>query len=117
MDKKFTKKELIGKRSSLFRKLNNLRDILPGSFSIRKLRCGKSYCRCKRAGEEGHTAYQYSYKIDPEKKAFSKMIPKLYYKQVEKQVKMKKEFKEVMKEIYEINLKILFNELEDIRKK
>ena len=117
MDKEFTKKELIGKRSSLFRKLSNLRDILPGSFSIRKIRCGKAYCRCKRDGEEGHTAYHYSYKIDLGKKAFSKMIPKLFYKQVEKQVKMNKEFKKVMKEIYEINLEILFNELEATRKK
>jgi len=110
------KKKLIGKRSILFRKLKNLSNILPGSFSFRKIPCGKANCRCKRDGE-GHIAYQYSYRIDSEKKAFSKMIPKQFSKQVEKQVKMNKEFKKVMKEIYEINLKILFNELEDTRKR
>ena len=45
------------------------------------------------------------------------MIPKQFSNQVEKQVKMNKEFKKIMKEIHEINLKILFNELEDRKKK
>ena len=116
MSEENVKKELIGQRSGLFRKLKNLRDILPGSFSTRKILCGKANCRCKRDGE-GHIAYHYSYKIDPEKKAFSKMIPKQFSNQVEKQVKMNKEFKKIMKEIHEINLKILFNELEDRKKK
>ena len=116
MNEQNAKKELIVKRTILFRKLKNLRDILPGSFSFRKIPCGKSNCRCKRDGE-GHDAYQYYCKIAPGKKAFSKMIPKQFSKQVERQVKMNKEFKKVMKEIYAINLKILFNELEDARKK
>ncbi len=116
MNKENEKKELIGKRSKLFRKLKTLSDILPGSFSVRKIPCGKANCRCKRDGE-GHIAYQYSYKIDTKKKAFSKMIPKQFSKQVERQVKRNKEFKNIIKEIYEINIKIMYMELEESKRK
>lgn len=110
------KKELIGKRSMLFRRLIKLRDILPGSFSIRKIPCGKENCICKREGK-AHTGYQYSYKIDRDEKAKTKMIPKVFSRQVEKQVLANKEFKKIMKQIYKINLEMLFNQLENRKKK
>lgn len=110
------KKELIGKRSKLFRRLMKLREILPGSFSIRKIPCGKSNCVCKREGK-AHIGYQYSYKLDPDEKAKTKMIPKDFSRQVERQVLANKELKTIMKQIYKINLEILFKQLENRKKK
>ena len=116
MNETNVKKELIGKRSKLFRRLMKLREILPGSFSIRKIPCGKPNCVCKREGK-AHIGYQYSYKLDPDEKARTKMIPKDFSSQVERQVLTNKELKKIMKQIYKINLEILFNQLEKRKKK
>ncbi len=111
----YNEKELIGKRSKLFRRLMKLRDIIPGSFSVRKIPCGKLNCICKREGKL-HTGYQYSYKIEPKQKPKTKMIPKDLYKQVERQVAANKEFKKIMKQIHEINLEILSNQIKNKKK-
>jgi hypothetical protein len=108
-------KNLIGKRSALFRKLLKLRNILPGSYSVRKIPCGKTNCVCKREGK-AHTGYQHSYKLGPQEKAKTKMIPKDFAKQVEKQVSDNKEFKKIMKQIHKINLEILANQLQKRKK-
>ena len=110
------KKVFIGKRSQLYRRLLKYRDIIPGSITERKLACGKANCICKREGK-AHTGYQYSYKIDRDEKAKTKMIPKVFSRQVEKQVLANKEFKKIMKQIYKINLEMLFNQLEKRKKK
>lgn len=109
-------KALIGKRSQLYRKLFKIRNILPGSLSMRKLPCGKPQCICKREGKL-HDGYQYSFKLGPEKKGITKMIPKDFRNQVEKQVLENKEFKKIMKRIQEINVEILFNRLKSRKKK
>lgn len=44
------RKELIGKRSRLYRKLFKMRDILPGALSERKVCCGHANCICRRVG-------------------------------------------------------------------
>lgn len=111
----YNEKELIGKRSQLFRRLMKLRNIIPGSFSIRRLHCGKQNCICKREGKL-HTGYQYSYKIEPKQKPKTKMIPKNLSKQVERQVAANKEFKKIMKQIHEINLEILSNQIKNKKK-
>ena len=108
------KKELIGKRSKLYRRLFKMRTILPGALSERKLLCGRSNCVCHREGKR-HIAYQYSYKIGP--KQVTRNIPKEYVAQLESQVQSNKEFKRLMKQIYEINLEILFSEIQDFRDK
>ncbi len=97
-------KALIGKRSSLYRKLSTIRDILPGSFSTRKVLCGKTNCICKKEGKR-HTSYQYSYKIGEKQVTIN--IPKEYARQVERQVLANKEFNKITRQIHEINLKLL----------
>ena len=122
-------KTLIGKRSQLYRRLFKIRDILPGSFSSRKIQCGKVNCSCNKEGKEDkdgkggkggkgdksrwHTAYQHSYKI--EEKQVTRNIPKQYARQVEKQVLDNKEFKKIMNQIHKINLEILFQQIADSR--
>jgi hypothetical protein len=101
-------KTLIGKRSQLYRRLFKIRDILPGSFSCRKIQCGKVNCGCKKEGKR-HTANQYSYKIG--EKQVTKNIPKKYARQVEKQVLANKEFKKIINQIHNINLEILFQQM------
>jgi len=48
-------KTLIGKRSQLYRRLFKIRDILPGSFSSRKIQCGKVNCSCNKKDKEAKT--------------------------------------------------------------
>lgn len=100
-------KALIGKRSSLYRRLFKIRNILPGSFSIRKVLCGKANCICKKEGKR-HTAYQYSYKIGD--KQITVSIPKEYARQVERQVLANKEFGKITRQIHEINLELLYRQ-------
>lgn len=107
-------KNFIAKRASLFRALSTFRDILPGSFSIRKIPCGKPNCVCKREGKL-HDAFQLSYKLGDT--ALTKMIPRLFADQVQKQVAANKKLKSIIKQIQEINLQILFDQIENAKKK
>lgn len=109
-------KVLIGKRSQLYRRLLKYRDVIPGSITERKLACGKANCICKREGKL-HTGYQYSYKIEKTGKPKTKWIPKDIYRQVKNQVAENKEFKNILKKIHQINLEMLFNQLENRKKK
>ena len=106
-------KTLVGKRSGLYRKLWKIRDILPGAFSRREALCGKANCVCRREGKR-HRVNQYSYKI--EEKQVTKSIPDEYARKVQLQVLARKEFKKLVKQIYEINLEILFEQLERSKK-
>lgn len=108
-----TEKILIGKRSGLYRKLWKIRDILPGAFSRREALCGKANCVCRREGKR-HRVNQYSYKIG--EKQVTKNIPDEYARKVQLQVLARKEFKKLVKQIYEINLEILFEQLERSKK-
>jgi hypothetical protein len=107
-------KVLIGKRSGLYRRLSRIRNIIPGSFSTRKVLCGKSNCACKKEGKR-HTAYQYSYKIGG--KQVTMNIPEQYARQVEAQVLTNKEFNKIIRQIQEINLELLFRQLDKKNKK
>lgn len=107
------KKDLIGKRSALFRKLFKIRDILPGSLSERHLQCGHPNCICRREGKR-HPAYQYSYKRIGEKKV-TRNIPKGYVSQLEYRLNANKEFYRLLREIQDINLELLYLELEEFR--
>ena len=112
-DDEKTLRTLVGKRSSLYRKLWKIRDILPGSFSSRKALCGKTNCVCRREGKR-HRVNQYSFKIS--EKQITRSIPDEYARQVQLQVLANKEFKKIVKQIYEINLEILFEQLERSKK-
>lgn len=109
------RKNLIGKRSKLFRKLFKLRDILPGSLSERHLQCGHLNCICRREGKR-HPAYQYSYKLLGERKV-TRNIPKDYISNLERQLESTKEFKRTIRKIHEINLELLSADLEELRSK
>ena len=107
-------KNFIAKRASLFRALNTFRDILPGAFSVRKIPCGKPNCVCKREGKL-HDAFQFTYKLGDQ--AVTKMIPRLFVDQVQKQVTANKKLKNIIKQIQEINIQILFDQIENAKKK
>ena len=107
------RKELIGKRSQLFRRLLKHREILPGSLTFRQLQCGYSNCVCRREGKR-HPSYQYSYKQLGQRKV-TRNIPKSYVPQLEHKLESNKEFKQIMREIQAINLELLYAELEEVR--
>lgn len=105
-------KLLEAKRNKIFKYLSNMKNILPGSFSIRKLTCGKPNCICKRE-KKLHDAFHLSCRID--NKAVAKMIPRTFVDQVQKQVLMNKEFKKLLNQIYKINMQILLDQIESAK--
>ena len=107
------RKELIGKRSQLFRRLLKHREILPGSLTLRRLQCGYGNCICRREGKR-HVSYQYTYKQIGKPKV-TRNIPKSYVSQLEQKLEANKEFKQLMREIQAINLEIFSADIEEIR--
>lgn len=105
------KKNLIGNHSILFRKLFQIRDILPGSLSERHLQCGYRICICLREGIR-YTAYQYSYKRLGEKQ-ITRNIPIKYVSQLGSRLRANIEFSRILRQIHAINLELLFMELEE----
>lgn len=99
---------LLKERGRLTRKLLRFREMLPGSFSERKITCGKSNCACIRKGKL-HTAYQFTYRSGGKTK--NKMIPAQKVDEVRKRVALNKEFKELVARIHEINIAMLLDEL------
>ena len=99
---------LLKNRGFLARKLSRFRDMIPGSFSERKLTCGKPNCICVTEGKK-HIAYQLTYRS--KNKTVTKMIPKHRADDVKKRVQMQKQFSQIVKQIQEINIELLLYEL------
>ncbi len=102
-------KKLIAERAKLLRKIQKLRDILPGSFAKSSTKCGKKNCRCFR-GDTLHIVYRHTYSLRG--KTYCKNISPKFRKPVQKQINDNKEFKQTLAKIYEVNLKLLNLQIE-----
>ena len=100
--------KLLLTRGRLARRLPRFREMLPGSFIERRLRCGKPTCAC-RLREQKHTAYQLTYRLAG--KTVSRMIPRDQAEDVRGRVQLQREFAEHVRRIQEINLQLLLMRL------
>lgn len=98
---------LLRERSKLMRELLRYRESLPGSFSERRITCGKPNCICMREGKR-HRAYQWTYRL--KKKTVGKMVPASHAQIVKERVAMNKDLKAILTRIYEINIALLYEE-------
>ena len=103
-----TVSSLRAERSALARRLLRYREMLPGSFSERRLTCGKPGCVCMREGKR-HQAYQLTYRLQG--KTFTKMIPRAQADDVRKKVALQKEFYGLVKRIQAINMRLYLEAL------
>ena len=99
---------LLKERGQLTRKFLRFRNMIPGSFSERKLTCGKPNCACMRKGNL-HTAYQLTYRSGG--RTMNKMIPASRAEEVRRRVALSKEFKALVARIHDINMFMLLEEL------
>lgn len=90
------------KRQRLFKKLNTLTMMVPGSFVHRMKKCGRRYCWCHTKG--GHPAYQLTYRHQG--KTITIHIPEQHVKMFEEGVKEYSKAKQIIDQITQINLQI-----------
>jgi len=90
------------RRSQLMRQLLRFREMLPGSFICRQIRCGRPRCRCAQKGQ-GHPAYQITVRIEGQTQTY--MIPARWVSYIRQRVGFHKQFEQRVEEILKINLK------------
>ena len=98
---------LLRERRQLMREILRYREALPGSFTERRITCGKPNCICMREGKK-HRAYQWTYRL--KKKTVGKMVPASHASVVKERVAMNKQLKAALARIYEINVALLYEE-------
>jgi len=82
--------------------------MVPGSFVVRRVQCGKPNCRCTD-GIHLHTRFQLSVLVDGKPLAFH--IPAIRAEEVRAKVEMYKRFHETAATIAQINLRRLLQSL------
>jgi len=101
-------------RGRLLRHLGAWREMLPGSFVVRRVQCGKPNCRCAD-GIHLHTRFQLSVLVDGKPRTFH--IPAAWAEEVRAHVEMAKRFHEAAAMIAGINLRRLLRRKEEGKRK
>ena len=78
-------------------------DLLPGSLSSSRTRCGKPSCHCAQG--EGHEAWTLTFMSGGKRRV--ERIPKPWVEQVRQQVKDGREFLEAVREVLTANAELL----------
>ncbi len=100
-------------RGRLVRRLGAWREMVPGSFVVRRLQCGKPNCRCA-GGTHLHTAFQLSVLVNGKPRAIH--IPAAWAEEVQAKVEMSKRFHDAAATVAQINLRRLLRRME-VKKK
>ena len=80
-----------------------VRDLLPGSLSETRRRCGKATCHC--ATGEGHRSAYLTFMVDGAKRV--ERIPAAWVAEVRRRVEAGREFKEAVAEVLAANARLL----------
>ena len=91
------------RKFELTRKFNIPPDLLPGSLSLTRSRCGKSSCRC--ASGEGHEGWMLTFMVDGKKRV--ERIPQEWVEDVRRRVEAGREFKQAVAEVFAANAQLL----------
>ena len=78
-------------------------DLLPGSLSQQRLRCGKPTCHC--AEGEGHPVWTLTFRADGKKHV--QHIPKHLVDEVHKRVEAGREYQDALREVMAANAHLL----------
>lgn len=78
-------------------------DLLPGSLSMSRTRCGKPTCHC--ANGEGHEAWTLTFMSGGKRRV--ERIPKSWVEQVRQQVEAGREFQDAVREVLTANAELL----------
>jgi hypothetical protein len=90
---------------------NVVRDLLPGSLSETRRRCGKPTCHC--ATGEGHLSAYLTFMVDGEKRV--ERIPAAWVAEVRRRVEAGRAFKDAVVEVLAANAQLLVLERQQTR--
>jgi hypothetical protein len=78
-------------------------DLLPGSLSLSRTRCGKPSCHCAQG--EGHEAWTLTFMSRGKRRV--ERIPKPWVEEVRQQVKAGRDFQQALREVLTANAELL----------
>lgn len=93
-------------RQRKFRVLQRLTmpsDLLPGSLTMSRTRCGKPTCHCARG--EGHEAWILTFMSEGKRRV--ERIPRAWVKEVRQRVEAGRDFQEAIREVLTANAELL----------
>ncbi len=91
------------RKFELMRRFNIPDDLLPGSLSMHRARCGKANCHCKQG--EGHPVWQLTFMQNGKKRV--QHIPTRLIEEVRKQVNAGREYVDAIREVMAANVDLL----------
>jgi hypothetical protein len=91
------------RKFALIRQFQLPADLLPGSLSISRTRCGKPTCHC--AEGEGHPAWSLTFMVNGKKRV--ERIPKDWVDDVRRRVEAGRAFQDALREVLTANAELL----------
>jgi hypothetical protein len=101
------------RKFELVRRFHLPEDLLPGSLSLSRLRCGKPTCHCARG--EGHPSWTLTFMVQGQKRV--QHIPKDGVDEIRRRVEAGREFQEAVREVLAANAQLLVLARKQRRKK
>ncbi len=80
-------------------------DLLPGSLSQSRLRCGKPTCHCAHPKDPGHRIWTLTFMVNGKK--HTQHIPNEWVQEVQRRVKAGREFQDAVREVLAANAQLL----------
>ncbi len=91
------------RKFELIRRFNIPPDLLQGSLSLTRSRCGKPTCHC--AAGQGHPGWMLTFMVDGKKRV--ERIPSAWADEVRRRVQAGREFKQAVSEVMAANAQLL----------
>lgn len=80
-------------------------DLLPGSLSASRTRCGKSSCHCARPEDPGHLVWTYTFMSGGRKRTLH--VPAPMVPELERRLAASRRFQEAVREVMTANAELL----------
>jgi len=93
------------RKFDLLRRFSIPDDLLPGSLSVSRLRCGKPTCHCAKRHDPGHPIWTYTFMVDGKKHTLH--VSKEMVEEVQKRVAAGREFQDAVREVLAANAQLL----------
>jgi hypothetical protein len=93
------------RKAQLLRTFSIPDDLLPGSLSQSRLRCGKPTCHCARPKDPGHPIWTLTFMVNGNK--HTQHIPNQWVQEVQRRVAAGREFQDAVREVLAANAQLL----------
>ena len=91
------------RKFELLRRFSIPPDLLPGSFTLSRTRCGKPTCHCAKG--EGHPAWSLTFMVHGKKHV--ERVPQEWVDEVRRRVQAGREFQDAVREVLAANAQLL----------